>query len=295
MNFSIEASSHTADLGDVQIHYLRAGSRAGEKILLIHGWPQTSMVWAKVAPLLSGYDLIIPDLRGLGDSSIPSGGYDKKTIATDLQKLVLNQLGIEKLYVVGHDWGGVVAFFVAAALGKQCLGMAMLDVTVPGSPSVNFGQDGKRWHHRFNQSEGLAETLIRGNEEAYFTWFFRNFGYRADAILQDDLNEYLRSYCDPKRLPACLAYYRTIPEDIENAREIAKSKLQMPVLGLGGAESYGRGGEPVRSLTDYSDDVHGGEIPECGHWIPEEQPNVLASKLEQFFSYCRLKAGNNVR
>ncbi len=104
MNFSIECTKQIADLGEVQIHYLRAGSNTGAAVLLIHGWPQTSIVWASVAPLLSDYDLIMPDMRGLGDSSIPPGGYDKKTIAADIIRLV-DKIGIKKLFVVGHDWG----------------------------------------------------------------------------------------------------------------------------------------------------------------------------------------------
>jgi pimeloyl-ACP methyl ester carboxylesterase len=289
MNFERDTESHSVDLGDVRLHYRRAGSGKRETVLLIHGWPQTSRAWSKVAPLLDQYDLIMPDLRGLGDSSIAAHGYDKKTLAADLCKLVTGTLGIREMFVVGHDWGGVVAFFAAAALEKQCLGMAMLDVTVPGSPSISFGQDGKRWHHQFHQTDGLAQMLIGGNERAYFSWFFRTFGFREDAVHPDDIEEYLRTYSEPERLSAILAYYRTIPEDIENAREIQRKKLAMPVLGLGGADSFGRGGEPVKSLTDYSNDVHGGAIAECGHWIPEEQPEVLAEKLEQFFSYCRFR------
>jgi pimeloyl-ACP methyl ester carboxylesterase len=267
----------------VKINYVRSGSEGKQAVLLIHGWPETSYAWHKVAPLLSEHTLIMPDLRGLGDSSVPADGYDKKTIAGDLVRLVVDILKLDRIFVVGHDWGGVVAFFTAAGLGTKCLGLAVLDVTIPGSPSINFSQDGKRWHHRFNQQPNLPEALVTGREDAYFNYFFDNYGSKPGVIDPDAINEYMRTYSDSSRLPASFAYYRNIPKDIEDARSI---RLSVPVLALGGADSYGRGEEPVASLKDFAADVQGGSIANCGHWLPEEQPVEVAERLKSFFAYC---------
>ncbi|MGY2680705.1 alpha/beta fold hydrolase [Pseudomonas tolaasii] len=293
MTFSIKHESHFATVNGVKLHYLRAGKGKKEPILLIHGWPETCQAWSAIAPYLENHDLVIPDLRGLGLSSIPEDGYDKKSIAEDLAQLVTNHLNLPELYVVGHDWGGVVAFYTAVKLGDKCLGMAMLDVTVPGSPSVNFSQSGKRWHHNFNQSEGLAETLISGNEKTYFQWFFDNFTQNHAAMKDVDISHYVDSYSAPERWKASLLYYRTIPTDLESAKaQLQQPKLRCPVLGLGGNDSFGRKNEPLISLSDFAEDVQGGVIDNCGHWLPEEQPEKVAAWLNTFIAYCSFKKSN---
>lgn len=106
MTYSIKHESSIAEVNGVKLHYIRAGDATKEPILLLHGWPETHEAWSTLAPYLADHDLIIPDLRGLGQSSIPLEGYDKKTIAEDLVQLVRDHLKLAALYVVGHDWGG---------------------------------------------------------------------------------------------------------------------------------------------------------------------------------------------
>ncbi len=105
--------SQFADLGDVALHYLTSGE--GEPVVLLHGIPQSSHEWRHVMPRLAErYRVVAPDLRGLGDSSRPPGGYDKKTVAHDVWQLLSGHLGIPRFHLVGHDWGGPVAFSLAA-------------------------------------------------------------------------------------------------------------------------------------------------------------------------------------
>ena len=102
-----------ADLGEVTLNYLTAGH--GDAVVLIHGIPQTSYEWRHIIPRLAEtYSVIAPDMRGLGDSSRPASGFDKKTVAGDIWRLVRDSLGIEKFFLVGHDWGGPTAFSLAA-------------------------------------------------------------------------------------------------------------------------------------------------------------------------------------
>ena len=273
---------HHADLGDVRLHYVTEGS--GFPVVLLHGWPQSWYEWRHIIPgLAERFQVIAPDLRGLGDSSRPAGGYDKKTVGGDIWRLVHNVLGLSEFYLVGHDWGGPTAYAVASAHPEAVRKLAILDVTIPGDGSPNISQGGRRWHHAFHQTLDLPEALIAGREEIYLGWFYRNYGARP---LDDaEIAEYLRTYRQPGALRAGFSYYRAIPTDItDNAAKIAaRFKLPMPVLALGGDRSWGRGMEVVESLRRVASDVRGGVIENCGHWMPEEQPEALLRQLLGFF------------
>ena len=271
-----------ADLGDVRLHYVTAGS--GFPVVLLHGWPQSWYEWRHIIPgLAERFQIIAPDLRGLGDSSRPAGGYDKKTVGADIWRLVHDVLGLSAFHLVGHDWGGPTAYAVAAAHPEVVRKLAILDVTIPGDGSPNISQGGRRWHHAFHQTLDLPEALIAGREEIYFGWFYRNYGARP--LDDGEIAEYLRTYRQPGALRAGFSYYRAIPADIaDNAAKVAAGfKLPMPVLALGGDRSWGRRMEVVESLRRLALDVRGGVIENCGHWMPEEQPEALLGRLLEFF------------
>lgn len=272
---------HHADLGDVRLHYVTAGQ--GFPVVLLHGWPQSWYEWRHIMPRLAAeYRVIAPDLRGLGDSSRPLDGYDKKTVGNDVWRLVHDVLGIDQFFLVGHDWGGPTAYAVAAAHPDAVRKLAILDVTIPGDGSPNISQGGRRWHHAFHQTADLPEALIAGREEIYFGWFYRHYG--AVPLPEADVAEYLRVYRQPGALRAGFSYYRAIPRDIaDNAATAATFKLPMPVLALGGDSAWGRREEVVESLKRMATDVRGGVIANCGHWMPEEQPADLLRHLLDFF------------
>ena len=282
-----DVSHGYADLGDVLLHYVTAGE--GFPVVLLHGWPQTWWEWRHVIPRLAErYKVIAPDLRGLGDSSRPLAGYDKRTVANDVWRLVSERLGHASFFLVGHDWGGPTAFALAAAHPEAVLRLVILDVVIPGSGG-DFSQGGRRWHHQFHMTPDLPEALTQGREDIYLSWFYRTFAYRHDAIGPDDLAEYLRTYRQPGAMRAGFAYYRAIAHDAaDNRAMIERSKLPMPVLAMGGGVSYphgrGRGDEPEQSLRRVAVDVRGEVVPECGHFIPEEAPDLLADRLLAFFA-----------
>jgi pimeloyl-ACP methyl ester carboxylesterase len=272
---------HHAELGDVRLHYVTAGN--GFPVVLLHGWPQSWFEWRHIIPgLAQQYRVIAPDLRGLGDSSRPAGGYDKKTIGHDIWRLVHEVLGIDAFYLVGHDWGGPTAYAVAAAHPGAVRKLAILDVTIPGDGSPTISQGGRRWHHALHQTLDLPEALIAGREDIYLGWFYRNYGARP--LAEEETAEYLRTYRQPGALRAGFSYYRAIPTDIaDNAATAASFKLPMPVLALGGDRAWGRREEVLDSLRRMATDVRGGIVENCGHWMPEEQPAVLLDRLLAFF------------
>jgi pimeloyl-ACP methyl ester carboxylesterase len=185
---------HHADLGDVRIHYVTAG--AGDAIVLLHGWPQTWYCWRNVIRLLADrYRVVAPDLRGLGDSVGPAR-YDKRTLAGDVLNLMRDELGIGRFHVVGHDWGGVTAYSLAAHHPDAVATLTVVDVTVPGAGTTDIAQGGNRWHHGFHRTLQLPEELVTGREEIYLGRFYRNFGHRP--LPDEDIREYLRTYTDPE-------------------------------------------------------------------------------------------------
>ena len=287
MGSTLDVRHHFADLGEVLMHYVTAGQ--GPPVVLLHGWPQTWWEWRHVIPALAEkYSVIAPDMRGLGDSSRPLGGYDKRTIANDIWSLVAERLGHRSFFLVGHDWGGPTAFALAAAHPQAVRRLVILDVVIPGSGG-DFSEGGQRWHHPFHMTPDLPEALTEGRERLYLSWFYRTFAYRPDAITDADLDEYVRTYSQPGAMRAGFAYYRALLQDAaDNKAMLAQDKLAMPVLAIGGAVSYphgrGRGSAPEQSLRQVALDVRGAVIPECGHFIPEEAPDVLNKYLLDFFA-----------
>lgn len=271
-----------AELNQVLMHYVEAGS--GFPLLLLHGWPQTWYAWRRVIPALARhYRVIAPDLRGLGDTSRPLDGYDKRTVAADLWQLMHDHLGHESFHLVGHDWGGPTAYALAVARPGAVRRLAVLDVVIPGDGADGFSQGGRRWHHAFHMTPDLPEALTGGRERVYLEWFYRNFAHRPDTIDECDLQEYLRTYTRPGAMRAGFAYYRALPRDIaDNQETIGQDRLRMPVLAVGGAKAWGRGREVAQSLRRVAVDVSEDVVPECGHFIPEERPDHLIERLSTF-------------
>lgn len=273
---------HYKKLTDLTMHYVTAGE--GKKILvLLHGYPQSWYCWREVISLMGGeYTIIAPDLRGLGDTTRPSEGYDKRTIAKDVVEL-LDTLGISKFAVVGHDWGGVVAFAVAADNPRRVTHLGVVDVAIPGDGQPNIGQSGRRWHHSFLQTLDLPEALIEGREEYYFDWFFENYGRNKGVISRETRDEYMRNLTTPGALRAGFAYYREVTKDIRD-NQARTEKLTIPVLAFGGGEEWGRGEEVAKSLRRMAVNVTEIIAPESGHWVPEEEPEMLSQAIKDLLS-----------
>jgi pimeloyl-ACP methyl ester carboxylesterase len=266
----------------VRIHYVRGG--AGKPVLLIPGWPQTWYAWRHLMPKLAaaGYEVIVADTRGMGQSSRPASGYDIGTVGTDLHRLMAERLGHDRYTVIGHDIGMWVGYAMAADRPQTIERLGLVDAVIPGiaqSPPMFMPQSENRllWHFMFNQLSDLPETLISGREEAYLGWLFDNYAYRPGAVARD---EYMRAYAPPGAMRAGLSYYRAIPLTIEQNKERAKQRLTMPVLALGG--EFGTGDLPRASMASVTTSLQGGILPQCGHYVPEECPDQLAERLLPF-------------
>lgn len=270
-----------ADLGDVRLHYVTLGK--GKPIVLLHGWPQTWYCWRHVMPLLAErYFVVAPDLRGLGDSSRPVSGYDKKTMANDIWRLMSEVLGMPDFFLVGHDWGGPTAFSLAAQRRKNIIRLVNFDTPVPGDGTdVMYAN---RWHHGLHNELDFPEALVAGREDIYLEFFFRNWGHRPDAISQEAVAEYLRTYRQPGAMRAGFNLYRAEYQDAaDNEAFLAEGKLDLPVLCFAGPGGRGRGPIALESWRRVANNVEGGVIEDCGHWVPEEKPEWAAQQILAFF------------
>lgn len=274
---------HTAYVGGLKLHYREAGS--GTPVILLHGWPQTSLEWERVMGGLAGqFRLIAPDLRGAGSSDKPQQGYDKRTMAGDIAAL-MDHLGIENAHIVGHDFGATVGYAFASQYRERALSLAILEMVLPGfgyEQVMQMTPQGGLWHFSFHLTPDLPEMLIAGKEREYLTYFLQNYIYDPSSIPQAEIDAYVRDYSAPGSLRATLNYYRTIFQDAEDNRAAGRQKLTIPVLALGGVLSLGEMTKVFAS--EIAEDIQGGAVDRCGHWLPEERPDHLIEVLPAHFS-----------
>jgi pimeloyl-ACP methyl ester carboxylesterase len=274
---------HMAVVNGVQIHYVIGGH--GDPVVLLHGWPETWYEWRHVMPALAkNYTVIAPDLRGLGDSSKPLTGYDGKTVAEDIHQLVTH-LGFKTIFLVGHDIGSQMAYSYAAAHPSEVKRLVVIDYTFSG-----FAPPGKMptWWSVFHQAPDIPEALVEGKELMYLSWFYHNLAYNPAAITQADINEFVNHYSTPGGMRAGFEYYRAFPQDAIENQNYSKIKLTMPVLAIGGSYYPVFGGNVTSNSALYAmktlaQNVQGIQVPNSGHWVPEERPDIIIKLLDNFF------------
>lgn len=268
--------------GDERIHYVHNGpAEDRESVVLIHGWPQTWFSWRKIMPLLhdAGYHVVALDMRGSGDSSRPDDGYDSITVATEIHEVVLS-LGLQSIHLVGHDNGGRIAYAYAALFRDQVRDLSFLESKILGLSSPDDVTN-DYWHFGFHQAADLPELLTSGNERAYLSWFYKRYSYDPSAITEAEIDEYARCYSSLGGMRAGFAFYRSFPESGIQHRRLAEKKLTIPVLALGGSACMAS--IPIESIKLAADNVTGGILDRCGHWMPDECPDDLTEQLLQHF------------
>jgi pimeloyl-ACP methyl ester carboxylesterase len=270
----------------VTLHYADAG--AGDRtIVLLHGFPQTWREWRYVMPLLAGegYRVVAPDYRGAGHSSRPLGGYDKRTMATDIRRLLRGELGISgSIALVGHDIGLMVAYAYAQMYRDEVSHLAVIDAPLPGTEVFDrLRADPRVWQFAFHSVRDIPEMLVTGREKAYFQAFFNARLYNVAAITEQDLDEYVFAYSAAGALRAGFELYRAFDRDIEDNRQglAERGKLTLPVLAVGGQAST-TGPLMVDMMREVADNVTELRVPNAAHWIAEENPTALVEGLITF-------------
>lgn len=280
-----------ATVNGVRLHYVESGAREARSLVLLHGFPQSWLIWRSVIPLLAArYHVIAVDLRGYGESDMPEGpaGYDKSTMATDIYALT-QALGVARPLLIGHDRGARVARRYALDYPDALTGAALLDIlpvewVYDSLPPAYLAQ--KYWHWIFHLVPDLPEQLIVGREEAYLAAIFgRTPGFLDQVRADGAWDAYLHAFRQPGAVAAALSDYRaTFAVDVPRyrAERAAGTRIQVPLLLLWGA-SGNLAGLPVEDIwREVADDVHGYEIADCGHYLPEQQPAVVAGHLLRY-------------
>lgn len=279
---------HATIVNGFRMHYVIAGS--GYPLVFLHGWPQSWYEWRKIIPALAEhFTVIAPDLRGLGDSDRPMIGYDKRTLASDVHALV-KSLGYDKIGLTGHDWGGAVAFYFAYDHPEMIERLMILDM-IPGlgrkGGTMDLPSARRFWHVFFHGGmPDLAEKLVSANVEGYLRHFYTSttYNYSPNVFSPDDIAEYVRVYSLPGALRAGFQYYRAgLQEDLDNLSSCT-NKLPMPVLAWGGETFLGN---IVSVWQTVADNVQGGMVERCGHFIAEEKPEFVIQQALEFFAPLR--------
>jgi haloacetate dehalogenase len=264
---------------------------SGPPLLLLHGYPQTHVMWHKVAPLLMrDFTIVATDLRGYGDSSKPDGGpdhagYSKRAMAQD-QVEVMSQLGFDSFFVAGHDRGGRVAHRMARDHGRRVRSLAVLDI----SPTLKMYQRtdmsfAKAYYHWFFliQQAPLPEKMLRGHVPWYILARLGRGPSKLKHFDKRAVAEYVRAFKDPRTIHATCEDYRASANiDLVHDKQDRKKKLAMPLLAL-----WGRQGviealfDCIADWREVASNVRGRAL-QCGHFIPEEKPDELLAELRRF-------------
>jgi pimeloyl-ACP methyl ester carboxylesterase len=260
-------------------------SGQGPAVVLLHGFGTTGDMWGHLAnALVEDHTVIAPDLRGLGLSSKPDGGYDKKNQAADIWG-VLDALGVRTIELVTHDIGIMVGYAVAATHPERVSRWVAIDAPLPGiGPWDQITQDPTMWHFGFGGHD--MERLVDGRERLYLDRFWNELSVVPERFDEAKREHYAALYAQPGAMRASFAQFLAFTQDAaDNNKFLAQGKLQMPVLAFGGEATFGPGiGEVIRCVAG---DVEDAVIPDCGHWITEEQPQATTDLVVDFLRQAR--------
>jgi pimeloyl-ACP methyl ester carboxylesterase len=252
----------------------------GPAIALLHGYGETGDMWAPLAArLVTSHTVIVPDLRGMGLSSHPPGGYDKKTQAADIAT-VLDALKIDKVALVTHDIGNMVGYAFAAEYPARVTKFALLDAPLPGvGPWDEILKSPLLWHFRFGGPD--MERLVKGRERIYLDRFWNDFSADPKNFDEASRQHYAELYARPGAMHSGFEQFKAFDQDvIDNKVFLTRGPLSMPVLAIGGEKSFG----PMMAVVmrAAATNVQEVVIPNSGHWLMEENPDATIAAVMNF-------------
>ena len=260
--------------------HVRVGG-TGPAVVLLHGFGDTGDMWAPLATdLVRDHRVIVPDLRGMGLSSKPEGGYDKKTQALDVAD-VLDALKVQRADLVTHDIGNMVGYAFAIQFPDRVTRWVVMDAPVPGiGPWEEILKNPILWHFNFRGPD--VERLVAGRERIYLDRFWNEFSADPRRFDEGSRQHYAALYARPGAMHAAFNQFAAFGQDAKDNQELlAKGgKLKMPVLAVGGAKSFGTTMADVMRFT--ATDVQPVVIADAGHWLMEEQPAATVKAIRAF-------------
>jgi pimeloyl-ACP methyl ester carboxylesterase len=286
--------SEPAIVNGIRLHYWLGGNPHGKPVLLWHRFLGTAYSWYKVMPLLAeaGYWVLVPDMRGYGDSDKPSGtkGYDARALAEDFRTLAKQiEFGNgQKLLLAAHDMGAHPALLWAADHPDEIGGLVYMEVptmleeflskVIVYTPEAMA--KGSMWWWVLPLAPGVPERLIVGHEREFLTWFYDGATADPASITEASITEKLRSFAGPEGVVGALGVYRAAFTTIDQTTPLKKKKVELPVLAIGGEKALGA--KVAQMVEAVAKNVTGKVIPACGHFIPEEQPAEFMRLFQEF-------------
>ncbi len=291
-----EFRSETATVGDVRLHYWIGGEPGGQPVVLWHGFLSTGYAWREVAPALAkaGLSVLVPDMRGYGDSDKPAGndGYDARALAEECRKLIAAiSFGRDRaLILAAHDMGALPALIWSADHPDEVGGLLYIEAPVMLGEVLRrvFAYtpeamaQGSMWWWILPLAPGVPERLIVNNERAFLGWFFEgphvvNHAAFSPAVV----DEYLRTFAGTEGVLGSMGIYRATFATIEQTETLLANKIRIPVVALGGENGLGaKVGEAVAMVAE---NVETHTLAGGGHFMPEEHPGFV---IEHILSLC---------
>lgn len=262
----------------VALHVRVGGS--GPAVLFLHGFGDTGDMWAPAAKALyKDHTIIVPDLHGMGLSSYPDSGYEKKAQAIGIAK-VLDALKIEKADLVTHDIGNMVGYALAAQYPARITKWVIIDAPIPGiGPWDEILKSPLLWHFNFRGPD--VDRLVKGRERIYLDRFWNELSADPKGIDEETRRHYAKLYARKGAMHAAFKQFEAFNQDAKDNKELsAKGKLPMPILALGAEKSFGDTQAVV--MREVGSNVESGIVTKSGHWIMEEQPAQTVGLIKAF-------------
>ena len=261
--------------------HTRVGGQ-GPAVVMLHGFGDTGDMWAPlVAALVAKRTVIVPDLRGMGLSSHPERGYDKKTQGRDVA-CILDKLGIDKADLVTHDIGNMVGYAFAAQYPARLTRWVVMDAPLPGiGPWDELLKNPALWHFNFRGPD--VERLVHGRERIYLDRFWNELSAVPASINEETRRHYAELYARPGAMHSAFEQFAAFAQDaIDNKGFAAKGKLSMPVLAIGADKSFGAA--MADDLRFVASNVTAQVVANSGHWLMEEQPAATVAAITDFLT-----------
>src|SRR5438270_9470066 len=249
----------------------------GPVVVLIHGYAETSDSWAPLAAeLVKTYTVIVPDLRGIGSSSRPAGGYDKKTQAANIRAAVTTPAS-DRTFVASHYICIMVAYAYAALYPDKVERLVVMDAPIPGIPPWHeITKDHRLWHFSYWGPD--EERLVQGRERIYLDRIWNDFSATPTTQPEEATRKfYAAQYAKPGAMRAGFAQFKAFSQDVEDNKAFQQTKLTMPVLAVGGEKSFGA--TEAILMRNVAVNVREAVVPNSGHWLMEESPTYTVDLI----------------
>ena len=300
---------HSPEGADI---FVRSGGR-GPVVVLLHGYAENSDSWAPLAAgLMKDHSVVVPDLRGIGRSSKPESGYDKKTQAKDI-RAVVTRLGYDRTFVVAHDIGNMVAYAYAAMYPDKVKRLVVMDAPIPGIEPLNEIEDPQGmmapragaecrtymcaklklllnpgvWQFNLLGYGPAAERLVAGRERIYFDRIWDDFTGDPSKPDEATRNFFAATYALPGGMRAGFAQFTAFSQDAKDNKIFEQTKLPMPVLAVGGEKSFGAWQAVI--MRHVATNVQEAVVVGSGHWLMEERPTETVALIRNFLDAGKTK------